>query len=490
MKKVSLIAAAVTSALCSYSAMACTTILVGDRAMADGSYIVARNEDYQATNAKHFVLHPATKGDTSTFRSHGNDFSYPNPKNGLQYTSLSDFNTNNQSMGEAGFNSAGVGMSSTETIYNGAKALKADPYVTKTGINEDSIENVILPRIHTAKEGVELLGKIIETQGAAEGFGVAFVDNHGIWYLETGSGHQWMAQKIPNNKYFVSANQGRLQRYIPNNADYLASPTLISFAEQHHLGRANKDGSFDFHLAYSQDVKNDLTYNYPRVWTVQHLFTKGLDTNITQGKDFPLFLKPTTKLTLTDIETALQNHYQGTKHDPYTNQNPQEAYRPISVFRTQESHILQVRPHLPRAIGEVEYVSWGMSALGVYLPFYQGMTKVPAGYDIGTDHADNQSANWKFRKLQTLAMTDWNKYAPVVQKAYREFEQQTAVAQQKMEKQYLATYQQHPLTAEQIINSFEQQTSDKALALTEKLTNDIFTQMTHATDMTYHFEGA
>ncbi|SUH38247.1 pathogenicity island encoded protein: SPI3 [Salmonella enterica subsp. enterica] len=63
----------------------------------------------------------------------------------MRYTAIHDFDTNDNAMGEAGFNSAGVGMSATETIYNGRAALAADPYVTKTGITEDAIESVILP---------------------------------------------------------------------------------------------------------------------------------------------------------------------------------------------------------------------------------------------------------------------------------------------------------------------------------------------------------
>ncbi len=72
-------------------------------------------------------------------------------------------------MGEAGFNSAGVGMSATETIYNGRAALAADPYVTKTGITEDAIESVILPWRNRRVRAPKLLGDIIERAG--EGFG-------------------------------------------------------------------------------------------------------------------------------------------------------------------------------------------------------------------------------------------------------------------------------------------------------------------------------
>ncbi|SMY16631.1 Dipeptidase A [Photobacterium aquimaris] len=94
---------------------------------------------------------------------------------------------------------------------------------------------------------------------------------------------------------------------------------------------------------------------------------------------------------------GLRNHYQVTAHDPY---------RPIAVFRTEHSHVLQLRPQLPIAIGEVQYIVYGMTALSVYLPFYQGMTSVPEALTLGDNKADNHSAYWKFRKLQTLALTE------------------------------------------------------------------------------------
>ncbi|OFS08588.1 C69 family dipeptidase [Hafnia sp. HMSC23F03] len=484
------IIAAMLPALIIPSAMACTTILVGDKASTDGSFLVARNEDYSANNPKHFLVHPRVEHQKGEFKSHANDFTYPLPETSLRYSAISDFDTHDLSMSEVGFNEAGVGMTATETIYNGQQVLKFDPYVEKTGITEDAIENVILPRIHSAREGVELLGKIIEEKGAGEGFGVAFVDQHEIWYLETGSGHQWMATKVPSDKYFVSANQGRLRTYVPDDtANYLGSKTLISFAEKHGLYNP-KDGAFDFHKAYSQDVENDVTYNYPRVWTVQHLFNPSLKTDIKDGTAFPVFLQPEHKISVADVQAALRNHYQGTSHDPYANANPKEPYRPISVFRTQESHVLQVRPDLPKAIGEVEYVAIGMPSLSVYIPYYQGLEHYLPGYDKGTDNASQDSVSWKYRTLQTLVMQNYNAYAPEVEKAYAEFEKNTATQQASMEKEYLKLYQAHPQQAQKVLQSFEDKVMADALALTNKLTQQVITQMTHDTDMKYHFEGA
>lgn len=125
------ILSAVIPALLVPPAMACTTILVGDEASIDGSFIVARNEDYSANNPKHFLIHPRAEHQKGEFKSHANGFTYPLPETSLRYSAISDFDTNDLSMGEVGFNEAGVGMTATETIYNGQQVLKFNPYVEK-----------------------------------------------------------------------------------------------------------------------------------------------------------------------------------------------------------------------------------------------------------------------------------------------------------------------------------------------------------------------
>lgn len=92
---------------------------------------------------------------------------------------------------------------------------------------------MILAQAKTAREAVKLLGRIVETQGAGESFGAGFVDKNEAWYFEAGSGHQWLAQRLPKDKYFATGNQGRLQSYDPKNPDFMASKTLVSWAQEH-----------------------------------------------------------------------------------------------------------------------------------------------------------------------------------------------------------------------------------------------------------------
>ena len=103
----------------------------------------------------------------------------------MRYTTVPNWKT--QLHGAVGFNEAGVGISGTESIFARDDALKLDPYNEETGITEDDIHDVVLPRAKTAREGIEILGSIVETIGAGEGFGVVFVDQKEVWYFETGT---------------------------------------------------------------------------------------------------------------------------------------------------------------------------------------------------------------------------------------------------------------------------------------------------------------
>lgn len=475
-----IITAIAVSAAFSASTFACTTVVADRACTQDNAFLVARSADSNALKAQHFVIHPATKGVKGMYRTadhHGaTNFEYPLPENGMRYTTVPNWQTGVH--GATGFNEMGVGFSGTETIFAHDAALKIDPYNEKTGITEDDIPDVALPRVKSAREGIKLIGHIIETIGAGEGFGIVFVDEKELWYLETGSGHQWIARRIPKDTYFASGNQGRLQQYDPKSDDFMASPTLVQFAIDNGFYDPKKDGAFNFSKAYTRDDARDRDYNDPRVWVIQKMFNPSLKQNMREGREFPVFLTPEKKLTVDDMKAVLRNHFQGMKMDPYSNGlagHKDAAKRPISVFRTYESHVMQVRPQLPRAIGEVNYIAFGMADLGVYIPFYQGLSKVPANFGMGINKADSESAYWKFRKLQTLAMTDYVKLAPIVQKAYKAFEAETAVKQKTMEAKYLKLVKTDPKAAQALLDDFNTKTLVAAQDLTEKLTNELFT---------------
>ena len=465
----------------------CTTIIIGQEQTADGSMIVARSEDWDAMEAKNYEIFEGTDNGPREFVAKDSPFRCELPEKALGYSALSPYNLHGH-WGSAGFNTAGVGMSATESIFSSDEILKHDPLV-ENGVAENSVFNITLPYVRTAREGVERLGMLIEKYGIAEGFGIGFVDSKEIWYLETACGHRWLACRMPKDQYFVTGNQSRFRTYDPNDKEnYLASADLIEFAEKHGLYNPAQ-GAFDFHEAYARDIKLDTTYNYPRVWGLQQFFSPEIKNDVTKNT-FPVFAKAAHKVTLTELRTAFRFHYDNTEHDPYLNSNPKEPYRPISIFRTTQTHLLQVRPELPQAIGCVNYVAMGMADLGVFLPLYQGITSYPEAYTKGNGESSDDSAYWKFRKIMVLGMTNYNKYAPIIKEAYAKFEAETDQRQREMEEEYLRIYKTQPLHAQDLLQAFSDKILNSALDLADRLQEKLFTLMTQDIQQEYLFHGA
>ncbi|WP_373702116.1 C69 family dipeptidase, partial [Weissella soli] len=152
----------------------CTTILVGKAASYDGSTIVARTEDSangQFAPKRFVVVTPEEQPKVYTSVISGVTITLP--ENPMRYTSVPNAILDDGLWAEAGINDANVAVSATETITTNERVLGADPMVPG-GIGEEDITTIVLPYIHSAREGVELLGQYLEKYGTYEHNGIAF----------------------------------------------------------------------------------------------------------------------------------------------------------------------------------------------------------------------------------------------------------------------------------------------------------------------------
>ena len=466
----------------------CTTIIVGEEQSADGAKYLCRSSDFDAMLTTNIEVHEDTKQGPKEFVARDSKFHCPLPEEALGYTGLPDFRYPGE-WGSAGFNTAGVGMSSTETIFSSEKALSFDPYV-ENGLAENCTYNIVLPYIHTAREGAARLGMLIEKYGSAEGFGIGFIDNKEIWYLENACGHRWLACRMPKDQYFVTGNQSRFRDYDPNDKEnFMASEDLIEFATEHGLYHPN-EGKFDFHEAYARDEKLDTTYNYPRVWGLQQMFSPAIQNDVTKNT-FPVFAKAAHKISLQELRTAFRFHYDNTDHDPYLHNNGKEPYRPISIFRTTQTHIIQVRKELPQAIGCITFVALGMGDLSVFLPLYQGVKHFPKLYThIGNRRCKDDTAYWRFRKVMTLGMTHYNDFAPIIKETYARLEAENDQRQKEMEAEYLRLYKDSPMRAADLLQDFSDKLLNHAIEVADNLVDELFTRLAEKIQKEYLFHGA
>ena len=169
--------------------MPCTTILVGKSASYDGSTIIARNDDAGSFHytAKKVQCVPARKEPT-VYKSVLSQVEIPLPGNAMAHTAAPNALEGEGIWAATGVNERNVSMTATETITSNPRVLGADPLV-KGGIGEEDIVMLVLPYAHSAREGVTLLGSLLETYGTYEMNGIAFQDENEIWFLETIGGH-------------------------------------------------------------------------------------------------------------------------------------------------------------------------------------------------------------------------------------------------------------------------------------------------------------
>ena len=193
---------------------ACTSMLVGKDASADGSVMIARNDDtFLPLTPQRFYMHPAWHGEKGKkIKSWLNGFEMELPENGYRYNAVPNVDYKNHGYyEESGINEKNVAMSATESTYGNERALAFDPLV-KDGLDEDCIVNVTLPFIESARQAVQFLGKIISKYGSPAGNSVLFADKNEAWYMEIVTGHLWLAQRIPDDAYAVVANEVAIQQ--------------------------------------------------------------------------------------------------------------------------------------------------------------------------------------------------------------------------------------------------------------------------------------
>lgn len=454
---------------------ACTSILIGKKATINGHVMIGRNEDSKTAWPKHLKFHQAGSG-PKTFRSKDNDFKLALPKQAAAYSATPEWTDKYGVFEEDGINQWQVAMSATESAYANARVLAVDPFNEKKGILEEAMVTVVLPYVKTAQAGVKRLGKIVEDQGAGEADGILFADPQEAWYMEIGSGHEWVAQRIPDDSYAVVANQLSIQTIDFDSPDFLFAKDLPEFVAQHQLWP--QDRQLNWREAFGTHDDSDLHYNTPRVWSGQRLLTPSVKQD-PQSFKLPFIQRPDRPLSAQDAQAVLSDHYNNTKFDRTQQRNAnQPGFRPISVATTQESHLLEMTPHNP-----IHWLAMGVAAQSVYVPFYPWGQKVPTAYKYGKADYTSNSAYWVFKLAGVLVDRSWSKYGALLANTQNQTRQQLS--------QIRAEYDQRLLKGKNktaLYDEGNQKMAAAALSNYRQLISKLITQQTADSPLSFQVD--
>ncbi|OFQ85485.1 C69 family dipeptidase [Streptococcus sp. HMSC061E03] len=468
---------------------ACCGFIIGRQLTKDGTTLFGRTEDYPyypnggKHNKNYVVVDAKNYKEGDQLEDESNGFTYPHAASEMKYTATYDSargDGSNGAFGEHGFNEAGVSMTSTVTAIPNKKVLKTDP-LTENGIPEAAMLDVVLPRVKSAREGVEFLAKVIEEKGSAEGNVVVFADQKETWYMEILSGHQYVAVKVPEDKYAVFANTYYLGHVDLNDKEnVIASKDVEKVAKESGNYKTDKDGNFHIAKSYGPEkyAEGDRSRTYAGITLLDP------NSKVTYEDDeYELFRSPTDpnkKFTLEDAFALQRNRFehlngrfvpddqigvkkQGDDGSNDTVRKDQYKYA-LGNENVIDAHVYQINPNLPKSFGGTVWLGMGPSRNTPYVPFYGNVKDTYKAFKPQTATYDPNSWYWTVWHIDQMAINNQDLFGKSIQNHWKALEEQLIIEQKVSDSKYAALK-----ADEAAAKAVEDKVTEDALARSERL---------------------
>lgn len=348
-----------------------------------------------------------------------------------------------------------------ETTFGGRSELE-DP---KGIMDYGSLIYVALERAKTAREAIDIIVDLANTYGyysSGESFSLA--DKNEAWVMDLigkgpdNKGIVWVARRVPDGYICAHANQPRISTFPLNDPDNcIYAPDVISFAREMGYFSGN-DEDFSFCDAYAPLDFSGMRGCEARAWSAFNILCDGKFTyedengNLvtTDAKDyldyamgydkskrFPLFVKPSRKLSVKDVADVMRDHYEGTPMDmtqdigaggnalpyrwrPMYFEHNGRSYMNERAIATQQTgfwFVGQVRSHYPDEIGAVNWFGCDDAATSYLTPIYVSTYQVPESFRVGNGNMitySPTSAFWITNRVANACYRAYNMMFPTV----------------------------------------------------------------------------
>ena len=374
-----------------------------------------------------------------------------------------------------------------ETTYGGRPELEGNNGIMDYG----SLIYVALERAKTAREAIEVIVDLANTYGyysSGESFSLA--DTEEVWVMDLiGKGKDqkgivWVARRVPDGYICSHANQARISTFPLNDPENcMYAPDVITFArEKGYFDGEDKD--FSFCDAYAPLDFSGMRACEARAWSAFNILCDGKFTfedengNIVtkdsydyidyamgydKTKRFPLFVKPSRKISVKDVADVMRDHYEGTPMDmtqdigaggnalPYRWRPMGFEYegkkyineRAIATQQTGFWFVGQSRGWLPDTIGGVNWFGCDDAATSYLTPIYTTTYDVPECFRVGNGNMitySPTSAFWVTNRVANACYKAYDMMAPTVREAIDSWENEMIAAVAKADEEALKMY--------------------------------------------------
>ena len=459
---------------------ACTNLIVGKNASADGSTIVSYSADSYGLFGElyHYPAGVYPKGTMMDIHEWDTGKYLGQIEQARQtYNVIGNMNEFQLTIGE--------------TTFGGRPEL-----VDTLGIIDyGSLIYLALQRSRNAREAIKVMTELVQE---------SIADPNEIWIMEMigkGPGVRgavWVAVRVPDDCISAHANHSRIHQFdLDDKENCMYSPDVISFArEKGYFSGVNKD--FSFSKAYAPTGFGELRYCEARVWSYYNMFTNDGQKYLSyiEGNDptpMPLFVKPNRKLSVQDVKNAMRDHYEGTPldiskdfgagpyHAPYRlspldfEVDGQKYFneRPISTQQSGFVFVAQMRADLPDAIGGVLWFGTDDANMTVFTPVYCCTDKVPVCY-TRVDGADYitfswNSSFWIFNWVANMVYPRYDLLIGDVRATQQELENTLNAAQSGIESAALKLWETNPEQVKALLTNYTNLTAQSTFDTWKRL---------------------
>ena len=244
------------------------------------------------------------------------------------------------------------------------------------------LRRIVAERASSASQAVDMMGGLIEKHGYADsGRSYLVADKTEAWVVCVVRGRHWAAARVPDDQVMAVANCYVLDKVdLRDSRNYRGSKDIIAYAIERGWYDPQKDGEFSFRKAYGEPGSLKHPDNVKRRWAAICKLT---------GKSFPIdgdalpFSAPpkTGRIALRDLFAILGDHYEGTEADARKAEPENKGHLGgICHDGTQYGFVAQLRADLPADLAAVMWIAPYHPCSKLFVPWYVGMTKVPAGF--------------------------------------------------------------------------------------------------------------
>ncbi len=451
-----------------WQAGACTNLIVGKKASADGSVMCTYNCDGFGFSGSLFHSPAGRHAAGEKIAIHG-----WGPSHEGQFVEQVDY-----TMGVVGMmNERQVTI--VESTFDGRLELQ-----NRDGLLDYfSLMRLALQRSSTAREAIRCMAELVEQYGYnSTGESITVCDPDEAWILEMvgkGPGHKgavWVALRIPDDCICAHANLSRIRQFplekkrsfksiSSKNLGWIARPEVecvyaadvISFAREQGFF-SGKDEDFSFRDAYCPIDFENVRYADARVWSFFRHHRSDMDQYLPyingefdKCDHLPLWVKPEKPLTLSDLMADMRDHFEGTPLDMtadasagpwqmpirplpmhYRTSDGTDLFRerPIATQQSGFTMVCQMRSWLPDDVGGVTWFNCDDADMVAYVPLYCCITQVPDCF-----RPENNPRN-EFSFESAFWMNNW--VANMVYPRYSMMIGDLRQAQRELEEYYIA----------------------------------------------------